>query len=325
MDSYQHFLTSFHRFQEELAKAREFTEQALAASRAGEIDACLRAARTSAAEHLRVFLRFAGSHDEAGADDLVALVNAAAAQDHYFERLRPEAKLLMTSEAEAHRLHCETIIEALKEIRMLSSLRAKIGVSPDWPHSELDPFLRRFVVHSTLAERAVAISAAGAIYSFNQCLRRGLFSGEPVGSKLLLDPRRWLDFVHFGSPSPTFYAGEKVANAHRKGWIDESLDEDYQPSARLFFKRADLEALPGCEDDGCHLLMVRDQVSLDYLACAAFPSDDPREAALAAVKDGARRDKLRGRCLAVPPDCISDPRSYVTATNQAALNLLREA
>jgi hypothetical protein len=106
-----------------------------------------------------------------------------------------------------------------------------------------------------------------------------------------------------------------VQNSQRKGYADEAMEEDYQPGARLFFRRDALESLPGHDDDGSHLVMIRDEVSLDLMVCAVFPSADAMDLALAQVTEPGRHTKLVARCMTAPPECCCNPRSYVTTTN----------
>ncbi len=290
--------------------AREPLETALAAARKGDGEACAQAARNAARVFLRRYLEAIAPDCETKCHSIASLLEEAAARDAFFARLRAEARSLDTGAGAP-----EDIVDALKEIRLLAGHRAGRALGFSVESDDLDSALKRLVVHSTTAERARSVFAWGALFSFNECVRRGLLSGSPPGVEHLLDPRRCADFVIFGTCEPRYYPGEKVANAHRKGWIDEGLEEDYQPSVRLFFPRQRLMTLTGYEDDGCHLLMIRDRVPLDHLACAAFASEQERSAALAGVPQAERRKALAGRTLAAPRGCCTRPEAYVKTTN----------
>jgi len=302
-------------------QAAELLDAALSAGPAGDTRACGQAAYGAALVFVRRFLEAA--ERIRGGGDLVELVARAAAADPYFGQVRGAAQLLASAASGDAPADCEQIVDAVKEIRLLSGERAgtALGFKKDSP--EHGPPLSDYVVHSTTVERAASIFAQGALYSFAECVRRGLLSGEPPGVKHLLDPRRCTECVIFGSSDPVHYAGEKVANAHRKGWIDEGLEEDYQPSVRLFFPASELKSLPGYQDDGCHILMVRDMVSLEHLAFAVFPTAGAQEAALRTVADEGRRSTLGCRRLIAPAECCSDPRSYVRGTNALARHLIQ--
>jgi hypothetical protein len=290
--------------------AQQF-EAAREAARAGDAVTSLRIARATAAARLRTYLEAAGVSYQVAGDDVVSLLEAAAAREAYFGRLRPEARVLVAPEREA--TDCDAIIEALKEIRMLADCRTGLITGPAPTLVELAPGLEDFVVHSTTSDRARGVFGQGALYSHNRCRQRGLLDGSSIGVELLGDPLRWLDLVTFSIPNGI--SGEIVANSQRKGTIDCELTDDYQPSVRLFFRRRTLEALPGHDDDGIHSLMVKDEVSLDHLAYAVFPDPAARDAALAAVADAGRREALRPRCLVAPADAGAIPAAYVSATN----------
>jgi len=299
--------------QETGQRAGPLLDAALSAAEAEDARACTRASHGAALVFMRRFFEAVGRAEES--DDLSQVVSRAASVDHYFERVRDAADLVQAAKRGQRAAACEEILDALREIRLLSGERAGTALGFKKHSPEHGPPLSEFVVHSTTVERASSIFAHGALYSFAECVRRGLLSGDPPGVKLLLDPRRCAEFVIFGNADPIHYAGEKVANAHRKGWIDEGLEEDYQPSVRLFFRTSDLRALPGYEDDGCHILMVRDAVGLDHLVWAVFPTAEAMEAAFASVTDERRRKCLAERCLVAPAECCVDPRSYVRETN----------
>ena len=248
-------------------------------------------------------------------DGVGELLEVAAGHDPHFARLREQAALLDAAGEGRVGAGCEELVEAAKEVRMLAGARAGRALGFRVKMSDAHPSLQEFVVHSTTAERARGIFEQGALYSFNRCAEKGLLSGEPLGVGHLLDPRRVMDFVIFGIAEHKYYGGEKVANAHRKGWIDEDLGEDYQPSVRLFFRREELEALPGYVDDGVHVLMVRGEVPLGRLACAVFPSAASREAALGAA-EARSRERLADQCLVAPAECCGEPMAYVKATNE---------
>ncbi len=298
-------------------------DAALSAAEAGDARACAQASHAASLVFMRRFFEAVGCAEES--DNLSELVSRAASVDHYFERVRDAAGLLQAAKLGEGAAECEGILDALKEIRLLSGERAGTALGFKKHSPEHGPPLSDFVVHSTTVERAVSIFAHGALFSFAECVRRGLLGGEPPGVKHLLDPRRCTEFVIFGNADPIHYAGEKVANAHRKGWIDEGLEEDYEPSVRLFSRSADLQALPGHEDDGCHILMVRDTVSLDHMAWAVFPTAQATEAALCSVADERRRETLARRCLVAPAECCVDPRSYVRGTNEVVVGLISRA
>jgi len=298
-----------HRLADQLVRA------ALQAAERADVPACADAARRAAIILLRRYLEAFGG--DASGCDAVSLLEAAAQRDHYFSRIRAQAALLdagWESGAAA-----EDIVDALKEIRFYAGHRAGRAMGFAVRPADRDPRLEPLVTHCTTVDRALSIFAHGALYSFNQCARRGLVSGPAIGVQFLLDPRRCTEFVIFGFPDHTYYAGEKVANSQRKGIVDEDLTEDYQPSVRLFFREAELRALPGHEDDGCHFLMVRDQVSLDLMVCAVLPNEQARHQALERVKEPQRRRCLAARCLVAPPECRGDPESYVRVTNEMVM------
>ena len=85
---------------------------------------------------------------------------------------------------------------------------------------------------------------------------------------------------------------------------------------RLFFRREELEGLAGYEDDGVHVLLVRDEVRLGLLAYAVFPSEAALGAALGAVAEDGERERLRERCLVAPAECCGEPMAYVKGTNE---------
>ncbi len=305
--------------------AKEPFDSALAAGKAGEAASCAESARRSALIYLERYLDAVGIEEGRGLGSVSALLEVAGEHDPYFARLRGEAALLDAAGEGRAEAGCEELAEAAKEVRMLAGARAGRALGFRVKASDAHPLLEAFVVHSTTEERARSIFAHGALYSFNRCCGKKLLSGEPVGVGYLLDPRRMMDFVVFGIAEHKYYAGEKVANSQRKGWIDEELAEDYQPSVRLFFRREDLERLAGYEDDGVHVLLVRDEVSMDLLACAAFPSEAALAASLQAVEDERRREWLRERCLAAPAECCREPMAYVKGTNElVAERVVRE-
>ncbi len=304
------------------AATRSLIEEALQASEAADGARCAAAAHGVAAAYLAAFLEVAGGPIPAPAGGLTAMAQAASDADTWFARLRHHTALLDQTRSAVHRHHCEQIIDAMKEIRLLSQARAGalLGFSNEPP--ERDPVLAQFVVHSTTSERAGSILEQGTLYSFNQCVVRGLLSGPPVGVKYLLDPRRCLDFVLFHLPDHRFHAGEKVANSHRKGRLDEDLTEDYQPSVRLFFVRDRLRQLPGYEEDGVHETMVRDTVSLELLSYAVFPDHTSRRAALRRVQRMPTAPSLERRSVVAPADCQGDPQAYVRETNHLIIELV---
>ncbi len=303
------------------AAARFLLDEALRAGESSDAIACAAAAYGAAAAFTRGFLQAADAQRDLESADLRALVEAAAAEDAWFARLRGDAALLTWAAPEHKPIECDHILDAMKEIRLVSQARAGalLGFSNQPP--ERDPVLAQFVVHSTTTQRACSILEHGALYSFNQCVVRGLLSGPALGVGYLLEPRRCLDFVMFHLPDHRFYAGEKVANSHRKGQIDEALTEDYQPSVRLFFRREQLRELPGHEEDGVHEMMVKDAVSLDLLSYALFPEERSLHAALTGVPDAAHARRLRERCAAAPAHCRGDPETYVRMTNQLVIDL----
>jgi len=293
---------------------------ALAAAEQGDAEACASAARETALFYLRRYLEVVGDEEAAAGDSVACLLEAAARHDPYFERLRAEGELLDAGSGSG--ASTDDFVDALKEIRFLAMARAGkargFSIEPD----ESDPRLDKLLTHSTPVDRACSIFAQGAIVSFNRCAQLGMLSGLPVGAKAWHNPRRLLDFVMFHIPDNRYCAGEKVANSQRKGWVDEALEDDYQPSVRLFFRRAEIETLPGFDDDGLHQFMVRDEVSLDLIVCAVFPSQQAREEALARVREPERRERLAARCLIAPPDSCADPQSYVRATNEMVAKFL---
>jgi len=294
--------------------AGDEVEATLRAAQIGDISACAVHAKPAATIFLRRYLEAVGA--SRSGQDVVSLLEAAARCDRYFGRLRAEAALLDAGTGSG--ADAEGIAEALKEVRFMAMGRAgaALGFSVDsLAPGRCDPRLKTLVTHATTADRAVSIFAHSALYSFRQCLRMGLLSGEPIGAKYLLDPRRLADFVGFG-PVNNYHAGEKVANSQRKGLVDEELTEDYQPSVRLFFRRTEIESLPGFDDDGLHHFMVRDQVGLDLLVCAVFPSQRARDEALAGMRQLERRERYAPRCLVAPPACCGSPQDYVRVTNE---------
>lgn len=293
--------------------AGQLLQAVLVTAEADDREACARAAREAALFYLRRYLEAAGDQTETADESVACLLEAAVRHDHYFGRLRAEAHLLdvgVQSTASA-----EDIADALMEIRFLAVGRAANVCGHPTTFREPLPHLAWLAVHATTVERAAGIFAEHALYSFNECLRRGLLSGEPIGVRYLHDPRRCADFVGFGIVN-NYHAGEKVANSQRKGWLDEGLEEDYQPSVRLFFPRAEIESLPGFDSDGLHQFLVRDQVSLDLMVCAVFPTADAKDAALGQVATPERRARLTACCLVAPPECCGDPESYTTVTNE---------
>lgn len=304
--------------QETARVAKPPLDRALAAAEAGDGAACAAAAREAARLYLTAFLGACGFRNFAS-DDIMAAFTEVCAYDRYVARLRPEVTRLAGGPASDD---CEAALEALKEVRLICMGRGGIVLGASMELPDADPLLAAFLVHSTTQERACRIFARGRLLSYNRCRGEGLISEPPPGVVHLLDPRRCLDYVMFGLAAHAYYAGEKVANAHRKGWIDESLEEDYQPSVRLFFRSDELRALPGYEDDGVFRLMVRDEVPLSRLAWAAFPGNEVRDAALASVAEAAARAALQPRCLVAPAEAIHSPRAYVAATN--ALVVQRE-
>jgi len=286
---------------------------ALAAAECRDSPVCAAAARSAAVILLRRYLE--AVHCQLQVPDCVSsLLEIASAHDAHFARLRSEAALLDAGARSG--ASPDDIADALKEIRFFAGHCAGRAMGFAVRPAEPDPRLDPFVTHCTTADRACSIFAQGALYSFNQCLRWGLLTGPAVGVKYLLDPRRCMDFVIFGFPDHTYLSGEKVANSQRKGVVDEELTEDYQPSVRLFFREAELRALPGHDDDGCHFLMVRDEVQFGLMVCAVFPSEGAREQALATVVEPERLEGMAARCLVAPTECCGDPRSYVEATNE---------
>jgi len=296
-------------------RAKEPFEEALAAGKEGEAATCAEAARRASLIYLQRYLDAVGIEEGRDLDRVSALLEVASGHDPYFARLREQAARLDAAGEGRVEVGCEELVEAAKEVRMLAGARAGRALGFRVQASDADPRLQEFVVHSTTEARARSIFEQGALYSFNRCVEKGLLSGEPLGVGHLLDPRRVLDFVIFGIAEHKYYAGEKVANAHRKGWIDEDLGEDYQPSVRLFFRREELEALPGYVDDGVHVLMVRNEVPLGRLACAVFPSAAAREAALGAA-EARSRERLADRCLVASAECCGEPMAYVNGTNE---------
>jgi hypothetical protein len=283
--------------------------------------ACAAAAYAAAVVFTQAFLQATGALRGPDSSDLMPLIQAATAEDEWFGRVRGEAALLASAALEQKPIECEDVIDAMKEIRLLSQARAGalLGFSNQPP--ERDPVLAQFVVHSTATQRAGSILEHGALYSFNQCVVRGLVPGPALWVRHLLDPKRCLDFVLFHLPDHRFHAGEKVANSHRKGRVDEELTEDYQPSVRLFFARRDLRQLPTWEEDGVHEAMVRDTVSLGLLCYAVFPGEQSLRAALTRVADDARARSLRQRSAVAPAESGGDPKGYVRATNQLVVEL----
>ncbi len=304
-----------HRMAEQPVKA------AMAAAEQGNARACAPAAKEAALLYLRRFLDAVGDREAATGDSIACLLDAAAGHDRYFDRLQAEARRL--DAAAESRASPEDIVDALKEIRFMAMARAGAASGFSVDSGGYDPRLKLLVQHATTVERAVSIFAHGRLYSFNQCVRRGLLSGEPIGAKYLLDPRRCADFVGVMAVT-NYYASEKVANSQRKGFVDEELAEDYQPSVRLFFRKDVVQSLPGLEDDGLHQFLVRDQLSLDHLLCAVFPSEQAREEALERVQEPGRRERLVARCIVALPECCGDPRDYVRATNEMVVEWLGE-
>lgn len=303
------------------AATRPLIDEALQAAEAADCGRCAAAAHAVAAAYLVAFLRAAACPVPAPAGGLTPLTEAALAADSWFARLREHTALLDGARTAPRRHDCEHILDAMKEIRLLSQARAGalLGFSNQPP--KRDPVLAHFVVHSTTRERAGSILEQGALYGFNQCLLRGLLSGPALWVRQLLDPRRCLDFVLFHLPDHRFHAGEKVANSHRKGRVDEDLTEDYQPSVRLFFLRDRLRQLPGYEEDGVHEMMVRDTVSLELLSYAVFPDDNSRRAALKRVQPASAVPSLAERSLVAAADRRGGPEAYVSAANQLVIDL----
>ena len=297
-------------------------EAARAAAREGDASRCAAEARAAAVAYLEGYLA-AVQEEGTGGGCVTELLEAAIRHDRYFERVRGEAELLEAGGAAG--ADCGAIVEALKDVRMLSWARAGHAMGFLVYLNKADPRLRAFVVHSTTEERARSIFTHGALYSFNRCVEKGLLTGAPLGVEGLLDPRRLTDYVIFGIAERRSYGGEMVANSQRKGRVDEALEEDYRPSVRLFFGREDLEGLAGYEDDGVHGLMVRDEVALDLLAYAVFPREAALESALEAVREEGRRERLRERCLVAPAECCDKPMAYVKGTNElVAKRVVRE-
>ena len=297
--------------QETERRAKEPFEEALAAGKEGEAATCAEGARRASLIYLQRYLVAVGIEAGRDLDRVGALLEVAAEHDPHFARLPERAALLDAAGEGRVGAGCEELVEAAKEVRMLAGARAGRALGFRVQASDADPRLQEFVVHSTTEARARSIFEQGAMYSFNRCVEKGLLSGEPLGVGHLLDPRRVMDFVIFGIAEHKYYGGEKVANAHRKGWIDEDLGEDYQPSVRLFFRREELEALPGYVDDGVHVLMVRGEVPLGRLAWAVFPRAAAREAA-----EAKSRERLADRCLVAPAECCGEPMAYVKGTNE---------
>ncbi len=259
--------------------------------------------------------------EEAGGDDVLCLVRRAGTRDRWFARVLPEAGLLARGWRPGDATGCGPFLEAMREIRLLAGARTEALLGFSSQPRETHPILAQFVVHSTTLERACSIFQHAAVYSFNQRVVRGLLRGPALGVRHLLDPKRWLDSVMFHLPDHRFHAGEKVANSQRRGRVDEGLSEDYQPGARLFFRRDRLCELPGQEEDGVHKLIVRSQVRLELLAYAVFPDAGVMQAALGAVAEEERRARLRARCLVVPAEPVRDPETYVRTTNRLVLDL----
>jgi len=294
-------------------RAKAPLEAALAAAREGDSARCAAEARAAAAAYLEGYLAAVGE-EGTGGGCVTDLLEAAIKHDRYFERVRGEAQLLEAGGGAG--ADCEGIVEAMKDVRMLSWARAGHAMGFLVYLNKADPRLREFVVHSTTEERARSIFAHGALYSFSRCVEKGLLMGAPLGVEGLLDPRRLTDYVIFGIAERASYGGEMVANSQRKGRVDEALAEDYQPSVRLFFRREELEGLAGYEDDGVHVLLVRDEVGLDLLAYAVFPNEAALGASLGAVEEGERRERLRERCLVASAECCGKPMVYVKGTNE---------
>ena len=297
-------------------RAKEPFEETLAAGKEGKAASCAESARRASLIYLERYLDAVGIEEGRGLGSVSALLVVAGGHDPHFARLRGEAALLDAAGEGRVEAGCEELVEAAKDVRMLAGARAGRALGFRVQASDAHPRLQGLVVHSTTEARAKGIFEQGALYSFNRCAEKGLLSGEPVGVRHLLDPRRVMDFVIFGVAEHKYYAGEKVANSQRKGWIDEALDEDYQPSVRLFFRREEMEGLAGYEDDGVHVLLVRDEVRLDLLAYAVFPSEAALDASLGAVEEGERRERLRERCLVAPAECCGEPMAYVKGTNE---------
>ena len=297
-------------------RAKGPLEAALSAAREGDASQCAAEARAAAAAYLEGYLAAVGG-EGTGGGCVRELLEAAIGHDRYFERVRAEAELLEeVEEGGGAGADCEGIVEAMKDVRMLSWARAGHAMGFLAYLDKGDPRLREFVVHSTTAERAKSIFAHGALYSFSRCVEEGLLTGAPLGVEGLLDPRRLTDYVIFGIAERASHGGEMVANSQRKGRVDEALAEDYQPSVRLFFRREELEGLAGYEDDGVHVLLVRDEVGLDLLAYAVFPNEAALGASLGAVEEGERRERLRERCLVASAECCGKPMVYVKGTNE---------
>ncbi len=294
--------------------AEPMLKAALAAAERGDAETCAQASQETAILYLRRYLEVVGDEEATAGDGVARLLQAAARHDCYFERLRAEAKLLEAG-AES-KASAEDIADALKEIRFMAMGRAGKACGFETLPDEPNPVLSGLLTHSTPVDRACSIFAHGALFSFNQCVHMGLLSGEPIGARYLLDPRRCADFVGFGVPENRYFAGEKVSHSQRKGIVDEAMEDDYEPGVRLFFHRVEIEGLPGFDSDGMHEFMVRDQVSLDHLVCAVFPSAEARDEALARVREPERREWLAVRCLAAPPECCGAPQDYVRVTNE---------
>jgi hypothetical protein len=297
-------------------RAKEPFEETLAAGKKGDAARCAEAARRASLIYLERYLDAVEVEEGRELDRVSALLAVAEEHDPHFARLRGEAALLDAAGEGRVEAGCEELVEATKEVRMLAGARAGRALGFRVQASDAHPRLQGFVVHSTTEARAKGIFEQRALYSFNRCAEKGLLSGEPVGVRHLLDPRRMMDFVIFGVAEHKYYAGEKVANSQRKGWVDEALAEDYRPSVRLFFRREELEGLAGYEDDGVHVLLVRDEVTLDLLAYAVFPSEAALDASLEAVEEDGQREWLRERCLVAPAECCGKPMAYVKGTNE---------
>jgi hypothetical protein len=293
--------------------AGQHVTAAFDAAEHGDRVSCARAARTAAGILLRRFLDVAGTEEHPVGQSVASLLDASAQLDEYFARLRAEACVLDAGEGGA--ASPDDLVDALMEVKFLVGFRVgkRLGFSVEPEHR--DPRLVPFVTHSTTIQNAAGIFACGTLYSFNQCVRRGLFSGIAKGVSYLHDPRRYQDSVLFHIPDHTYLAGEMVQNSQRKGYADEAMEDDYQPGVRLFFRKDQLESLPGRDDDGSHLVMIRDEVSLDLMVCTVFPTADARGLALARVTDSGCRKRLAARCMTAPPECSRDPLSYVTVTN----------
>jgi hypothetical protein len=184
----------------------------VAAGRAGDTATCVAAARQAATILTCAFLEVAG--EEAGDDDVLCLVRRAGARDRWFARVLPEAGLLARGWRPEDVTGCEPFLEAMREIRLLAGARtgALLGFS-NQPR-ETHPILAQFVVHSTTLERACSIFQHAAVYSFNQCVVRGLLCGP----RRVCARRR--DLCSHHEPSRHRSRGPLLAHS---GWDGRSL------------------------------------------------------------------------------------------------------